>query len=563
MSGGACIANELLDFIYTLVTAPVLPADIAAGTGPADAALRENEIFKKLCASLMDLRTLTAALSRGDLRQFVSGKGFLLSNLKAFQSNLRHLTWQTQQVASGDFSQRVDFLGEFSESFNGMTVKLRDSNKRLEDTVRERTRELEVQTAAARVASNAKSEFLARMSHEIRTPLNAIIGMTAIARKTVEQEKVNSSLKEISTASSHLLDILNDILDMSKIESGKFSLMSEPFHLRAAMQEVANIIRLRCAEKHITLVSAFDSLPASVVRGDRLRLKQVLINLLGNAVKFTPEGGRIEFTATSEAAAEIIAAGAVATTAGATAVASAAAAAETTATEAGPDTRIAINFTVKDTGIGMNGDQLSRVFKVFEQADNSISAHYGGTGLGLAISQSLVEMMGGHISVHSTTNIGSTFTFTIQLEKTEETLDDETRKPEPALDFSGKHLLLAEDVDINRIILKELLAETHLCIDEACDGNDVLEKFTISPENHYDIIFMDIQMPNMDGYQASRRIRALQRSDATGVPIIAITANAYREVVQRALDAGMNGHIAKPIDFDAVMRILAENLQPA
>jgi signal transduction histidine kinase len=523
MSASIRTDNELIEFLYTLITAPVLPADIALGES-----LRENEVFKKLYASLMDLRTLTTALSKGDLQQFVYSKGFLLSNLKAFQSNLRHLTWQTKQVANGDFSQRVDFLGDFSTSFNEMTVKLRDSSKRLEDTVRERTRELEIQTAAARVASQAKSEFLARMSHEIRTPLNAIIGMTKIAQKTAEREKVNSSLGEIATASSHLLDILNDILDMSKIESGKFSLASEPFHLGAAMKEVANIIRLRCADKHITLVTDFDTLPAVGVRGDRLRLKQVLINLLGNAVKFTPQGGKIEF---------------VASVGGQT------------------DTCVTMNFAVRDTGIGMSEEQLSKVFKAFEQGDNTISVHYGGTGLGLAISQSLVEMMEGHISVQSKPGEGSTFTFTVKLEKAEAVFAGEAEKAEAALDLSGKRMLLAEDVEINRLILRELLAETRISIEEACDGNEALEKFAASPPGYYDLVFMDIQMPHMDGYAATRRIRALGRPDASAVPIIAITANAYREDIQRALDAGMNGHIAKPIDLSAVMRILAEKLR--
>jgi signal transduction histidine kinase len=516
--------NKLIELIYTLITAPVLPADLAI-----DEALQENELFKKLYASLMDLRTLTLALSKGDLKQFVYSKDFLLSNLKAFQSNLRHLTWQTKQVANGDFSQRVDFLGDFSTSFNEMTVKLRDSSKHLEDTVRERTRELEIQTAAAQVASRAKGEFLARMSHEIRTPLNAIIGMTQIARKTKSREKVNSSLEEIATASSHLLDILNDILDMSKIESGKFALINEIFFLKTAMKEVTNIIRLRCADKHITLVTDFDTLPAAGVRGDRLRLKQVLINLLGNAVKFTPEGGKIEFSASAGGQS---------------------------------DTHITINFAVRDTGIGMNEEQLAKVFKAFEQGDNTISVHYGGTGLGLAISKSLVEMMGGDIIVQSKPGEGSTFTFTAKLEKTEEVFTDEAEKVEEAPDLSGKRILLAEDVEINRLILRELLMETRVSIDEADDGNDVLEKFIASPPNYYDLVFMDIQMPKMDGYEAARRIRALERPDAAEVPIIAITANAYREDIQRALDAGMNGHIAKPINLQAVMRILAEKLKP-
>ncbi|MDR3201370.1 MAG: transporter substrate-binding domain-containing protein [Spirochaetales bacterium] len=406
----------------------------------------------------------------------------------------------------------------------------RETGKQLELTVHERTKELEVQTAAAQVASRAKSEFLARMSHEIRTPLNAIIGMTRIAQKTAGDEKTRSSLDEIATASAHLLDILNDILDMSKIESGKFSLVSEAFSLNTAMKEVANIITLRCAEKNIDFQTDFRSLPGGV-EGDKLRLKQTLINILGNAVKFTPEGGKIEFIAAANDAGE-----------------------------QREGSLVGVTFTVSDSGIGMSEGQLSKLFTAFEQTDSSIAVRYGGTGLGLAISQNLVQMMGGLITVRSKQGEGSSFSFTLSLKKTADSSDEEAQTDDSLPDFGGKRILLVEDIEINRVILAELLAETHIAIEEAADGEEALLKFSEAPEKYYDLIFMDVQMPNMDGYEATRRIRALTRADAAAVPIVAMTANAYREDIQRALEAGMNAHVAKPIDLPAVIRVLSEKL---
>ena len=390
---------------------------------------------------------------------------------------------------------------------------------RLEIQVHERTAELEVQTAAAKVASTAKSEFLARMSHEIRTPLNAIIGMTEIARRAHEITKKDSSLNEISAASGHLLGVLNDVLDMAKIESGKFTLIYEPFVLYNAMDEVAGIIKQRCEEKGVKFIQRFAIEPTRGARGDRLRLKQVLINLLGNAVKFTPSGGEVRFVAEAMEGQSV-------------------------------------HFAVEDTGIGIPEEQLEMLFNPFEQADSSIAVRFGGTGLGLAISQNLIELMGGHITVISELGSGSVFEFTIELELAE--IEDTVGVDRDVPVFTGKRILLVEDIDINRVILMELLAETQVEIDEAEDGKRGVEMFADSPQWYYDLIFMDIQMPNMNGYEATRAIRSLDRSDAKEVPILAMTANAYKEDIDHAISSGMNSHLSKPINIDEVFAALKE-----
>ena len=220
-------------------------------------------------------------------------------------------------------------------------------------------------------------------------------------------------------------------------------------------------------------------------------------------------------------------------------------------------------FTVRDTGIGMNGEQLGRLFVPFEQTDSNIASRFGGTGLGLAISQNLVNMMGSEIRVTSEVGSGSAFTFPLRLPRAvPPSVEDARQEPSAVVSLPGKRILLCEDIEINRLIVIELLQETGLKIDEAIDGEDAVQRFAASPEGYYSLVFMDIQMPRMDGYEAAGLIRKMDRTDAKTVPIVAMTANAYKEDIERAFASGMNGHLSKPIDIDAVKRILQESLMP-
>ena len=383
----------------------------------------------------------------------------------------------------------------------------------------------------AKLASEHKGEFLARMSHEIRTPMNAIIGLTGIIQKRLEGAPQNSPLIEeveghidhIESSSQHLLGLLNDILDISKIEAGKIELSDEPMKLSRLANTVNGIIKPRCNEKSIIYRAISDNFDSVVFQSDSLRLRQVLINLLGNAVKFTPENGSIEF--------------------------------QMKKVDERPG-RMLIEFAVRDTGIGISQEAIATIFEPFEQESRKVSHKYGGTGLGLSISRSIVQLFGGDIAVKSELGHGSEFSFSIWLQESDVALPDNVTVSDATGRFRGKKMLLVDDVDINRVIVTSMLEDTGIAIDEAEDGLQAIKMFDASAEFEYDIILMDIQMPHMDGYEASQAIRAMDRPDARTVPIVALTANAFKEDVDKALKYKMDTHVSKPVEIEALLEVL-------
>lgn len=369
--------------------------------------------------------------------------------------------------------------------------------------------------------SRSKSNFLARMSHEMRTPMNAIIGMTEIARKSDDPEKTRYSLEHIGDAADHLLGVINDVLDMSKIEAGKLELAVTDFSIVDMLEKVKTVNGGRFDERDQTFVIDISPSVPHAVRTDEQRLCQVLANLLSNAGKFTPEGGKIELVITCQNQNAI---------------------------------ECTLQFEVRDNGIGLTQEQQSRLFRSFEQADNTISRKYGGTGLGLVISKRLVEMMGGEIWLESEPGAGSTFFFTIKTEIGK--AGSRAKRTSDADDlsgiFEGKRVLLAEDVELNREILITLLEETGVTIDTAENGRIACDMFAATPD-YYDLIFMDIHMPEMDGYEAVKTIRSMQCPESANIPIVAMTADVFREDVELAAAAGMNAHVGKPINVNEVI----------
>jgi signal transduction histidine kinase/DNA-binding response OmpR family regulator len=600
---------------------------------------------------------------------FTSGIAFLLAFIvlillaRSIVRPIEELIEASTIISGGEYetseAMRENLRKKLAVTGQGESKKLADALNSMLKTLQERIE-------AAFAANRAKSDFLANMSHEMRTPMNAIIGMTTIAKSSSSMERKDYCLNKIDDASAHLLGVINDILDMSKIEANKFNLSFARFNFEKMLQKVANVINFRVDEKKQNFIVHIDKdIPRALI-GDDQRLAQVITNLLSNAVKFTPEGGAIHLSA-SLAREEI----------------------------SGENTTCVLRVEVTDTGIGISEEQQSRLFTSFEQADGSISRKFGGTGLGLAISKRIVEMMGGEIWIKSALGQGSTFGFTTRLElaadeprsllnpntswenlrllvadDTPEVLEyfgeiarqwgiacdlaasgeeavalierndpydicfvdwkmsgmdgiELSRKikrtsngsvvimisaaewtaieneaksagvdkflPKPLFPsaiadcineclgmgdlftadgartapadcFEGYRILLAEDVEINREIVLTLLEPTKLAVDCAENGVEALRLFSVAPDK-YDMVFMDVQMPDMDGYEATRRIRATGLPDAEKIPIIAMTANVFREDIVKCLEAGMNDHIGKPVNFDVVLEKLRRYLK--
>jgi len=380
----------------------------------------------------------------------------------------------------------------------------------------------------SRSASHAKSRFLSRISHEIRTPMNAIIGMTQIAASAAQEgdhPTVEDCLGKIDVSSKYLLALINDVLEMSRIESGYLlKIENHPFSLRGFIDEIETVIRFSIESNGIALDVHRDFTQDWVI-GDAYRLKQVLINLLGNANKFTGPGGRITFTITQMDE---------------------------------NDLWTTLRFSVGDNGIGIPFEKQATIFDPFEQADNHMPGSPQGTGLGLSISQNIVTALGGSIELKSALNKGSEFSFTLKLMHTTE---DASPAGAPAVEneskFAGKRALLVDDVDINVEIGVFLLENLGFTVDTAQEGREALDKYLNAPNAHYDVILMDVQMPVMDGIEAARAIRGnTERADAQTIPIIAFTANAFDEDLKKSVGSGMNGHLNKPIDNHELIAIL-------
>ncbi|MDR2743814.1 MAG: response regulator [Desulfovibrio sp.] len=372
----------------------------------------------------------------------------------------------------------------------------------------------------AEQASRAKSSFLANMSHEIRTPIGVVIGMINIAKSSHDIQRKNYCLDKIETASLHLLGVINDILDISKIEAGRLELSPVEFSFEEMLKKIVTVVRFRISERNQRFEQNIDpSLPLFYLADDQ-RIAQVVINLLSNAAKFTPDEGSIQLEARlQEREGDIC----------------------------------TLYFAVSDTGIGLTEEQRSRLFSPFEQADNSVSRKFGGTGLGLAISKRIVEMMDGTMGVLSVPGKGSTFWFTVKAKCVSEPktagMDAATATAADTTGiFAGRRILLAEDIDINREIVAAMLEPTQVEIDSVGNGEDALRSVNDAP-GRYDLILMDVQMPTMDGLEATRRIRALDAPEAKIVPIIAMTAHVFREDIEKCLEAGMNNHVSKPLEF--------------
>lgn len=420
-----------------------------------------------------------------------------------------------------------------------------ESRQALETRVQQRTAELEAVNErltrakeAAEAANAAKSTFLANMSHEIRTPLNAIIGLTHLLRKRSAEPEQRVQLDKIGSAARHLLGVINDILDVSKIEAGKLVLEETDFDLCHVINDVLDLVAERARTKGLRLLCEVDPDLPAVLRGDGLRLGQILLNLVTNAVKFTDSGTV-----------------AVAVTRGAT-----------------DADGLRVRFAVKDTGIGMSAEQCARLFQPFEQADSSTTRRFGGTGLGLAISRRLVELMHGSLSVESTLGQGACFRFEVLLKRrgalphTQDALPGTSAQatlPDPVESLLARlrqrgpaRILLVEDNPINQEVARALLEDAGLIIDVAHDGHQAVE---MNASGRYAMILMDLQMPVMDGLEATQHIRADPRFASTP-PIVAMTASAFDEDRQRCLAIGMNDHVAKPIDplrlYEAVLRWL-------
>ncbi len=519
------------DWSSVTVAVPIRSDDGLIGTVSITASL--EAVWRAIAWNLM-LSLLALALS------FVIAFAIGRRMLGSMVATLGSLTKTAEYIAeSKDYSRHAeiysdDEIGCLGKAFNTMLTEiaerdrqLADQRNYLEDTVFERTQALSLAKEAAEDASRAKSTFLSNMSHELRTPMNAIIGMTYMLKRNNRDSGQLDKLVKIDAAANHLLQLLNDVLDLSKIDAERMRLEETAFSVDVLAEELVNLLLPRAESARLHFVLDLDPrLKSMRLLGDPLRLQQILLNLAGNAIKFTEQGEVRVVVSIAEQTADTV----------------------------------LLELSVWDTGIGIAPKMIDSVFNPFEQADGSTTRKYGGTGLGLSICQRLVHLMGGEIQVVSTPGAGSVFTFAIRLRRADELPAPASMTPQAAIEtervlrveYSHCRILVAEDDWVNQEVALELLRETlGLAVDIAPDGAQALE---MALSHRYDLILMDMQMPELDGLGATQAIREIAGYET--VPIIAMTANAFAEDRALCLDAGMNDFIAKPVDPDVLFAVM-------
>ena len=411
-------------------------------------------------------------------------------------------------------------------TFCSMTVES-EHKERLYRQIDEQNESLRIAVKEAEDANKSKNNFLSQMSHDIRTPMNGIIGMTRIAMKQNNPEKTRECLDKIDTSSKFLLSLVNDILDMQKVDSGAMNLHPEPYIMADFDDYIDSVIKPLYEEKHQTFHVETHQVDSAVPIVDPLRFNQIMFNLLSNAVKYTHNGGNISLTVNNELI---------------------------------PGHKERITAVISDDGMGMSEGFQKVLFDQFTQEERKASKEIQGTGLGLSIVKKMVDLMGGTITVESELNKGTTFTVIIDADYIDaDQAEWEQNSKKEQNDYtmlSGRHILLCEDNELNLEIAKVLLTEKDMIVDTAVNGKDAVEIFCEVPDGTYDAVLMDIHMPVMDGYEATKSIRALPRKDAMEVPIIAMTADVFADDIKKCEAAGMNGHIAKPIEPDVLYREL-------
>lgn len=404
------------------------------------------------------------------------------------------------------------------------------TRRKLQLAAQQKAKEMTALAEQAQAASKAKSTFLSNMSHDIRTPMNAIIGFTNIALHQDSVPEMHNCLKKIEESSDHLLSLLNDVLDLSRIESGKVEFSPVPANITAVTDSVIEIVKGMLLNRELNFEVHREPLQNPYVMTEPVRIREILVNILNNAVKFTKDGGTIRFDAGNRPGADA--------------------------------QHIVICYRIKDTGIGMSEEFQKKIFDEFAQEENGVRTQYKGTGLGMPISKKYIELMGGTITVDSRKGVGTTFTVEIPMELTNAEKVEKTKPLVQHNDLKGIKVLLAEDNDLNAELATILLEDLGMTVTRAADGQEVVDLFAEHPAGTYDIILMDIMMPKMDGHQAAKEIRAMyaDRPDAEEIPIIALSANAFSEDVQASLDAGMNGHVSKPLNMEEVTKVIERNL---